>query len=63
MLLTREISIPSRKVLKSHSFHGFASTGLLIPERTGSNAIFGRELVKGWTHPVPRRQKATVSDP
>ena len=31
MLLSREISIPSRKVLKSPPLHRFASTGWLTP--------------------------------
>ena len=44
MLLSREISIPSRKVLKSPSLYRFASTGFLTTGLTGSNAILAREL-------------------
>jgi hypothetical protein len=55
--LSREISIPSRRVLKLLSFHRSASTGCLTPGFTGSKAIPARELVKGRTHSVPPRQK------
>ena len=50
MLLSREISIPSRKVLKSLSLHRFASTGCRTPGLTGAKAIPARERVKGRTH-------------
>lgn len=58
MLLSREVSIPSGKVLKSLSFHRFASTDCLTPRLTGSKAMLAREHVKGRAHPFPRRQKA-----
>jgi hypothetical protein len=64
VLLSREISIPSRKVLKSPSLHRFASTRCLLPGLTGSKAILVRELVKGRTHSCSATPKASlVSDP
>ena len=64
MLLSREISIPSSKVLKSHSFHRFASTGCLTPGLTDSKAILARELVKGRIHSCSAPPKGSpVSDP
>ncbi len=63
MLLSREISIPSRKVLKSPSLHRFASSGCLPPRLTGSNAILVRELVKGRTHRRSAPKGSLVSDP
>lgn len=63
MVLSREISSPSRKVLKSPFLHRSASTGCLTPGLTGSKAIPARELVKGRPHSVPPRQKGSlVSD-
>ena len=63
MLFSREISIPSRKVLKSPSLHCSASTGCLTQGLTGSKAIPARELVKGRTHSSYARQKGSlVSD-
>ena len=50
MLLSREISIPSRQVLESPSLRRFASSGCLPTGLTGSNAIFARKLVKSRTH-------------
>jgi hypothetical protein len=57
VLLSREISTPSRKVLKSPFLHRFASTGFLTPRTTISNAILARELVKGRTQPPFRDAK------
>ncbi len=57
MLFSREISIPSRKVLKSHFLHRFASTGWL----TASKAILARGLVKSRTlscAAIPKRQSS-----
>jgi len=47
VLLSREISIPSRKVLQSPPLHRFAPTGWLTPGLAGSKAILARELLKG----------------
>jgi hypothetical protein len=58
VLLSREIAIPSRKVLKSPSPPRFASTGWLTPGLTASKAILARELVKGRTHSCSGRQTA-----
>ena len=59
MLLSREVSIPSRKVLKSSSLHCFASTGCLTQGLPVQRTILARGLVKDRAHtPVPRRQKA-----
>ena len=64
MLLNRECSIPSRKVLKSPSLYRFASTGCLTPGITSSKAILVRELVKGRTHSYSATPKGgLVSDP
>ena len=64
MLRSREISIPSRKVLKSRCLHRFASTGYLTPELTGSKAIPARELEKGRTHSCSATPKGSlVHDP
>jgi hypothetical protein len=52
VLLNREISIPSLKVLKSPALHRFAFTGWLIPGLTGSKPILARELLNGGTTPV-----------
>jgi hypothetical protein len=62
VLLTREISIPSGSpqvtFLPSSCFYWFPHPG--ADQFKGD---FGGELVKRQTRPVPRRQKATVSDP
>ena len=66
MLLSREISIPSLKVLKSHSLHRFASTGGLTPGPTGSNAIPAQEQVKGRSHfgsATPKAAWYTIREP
>jgi len=64
VLLSRQISIPSRKVLKSVSLYRFASSCCLIPRLTGSKAILARELVKGRTRPCSTTPKGRlVSDP
>jgi hypothetical protein len=51
VLLSREVSIRSRKFLKLSSLHRFGSTGLLTPGRTGSREILARGLVKDRAHP------------
>jgi hypothetical protein len=64
VLLSRELSIPSRKVLKLSPLHRFTPTGFLIPEYAGSKAILARELVKGRTHPYSATPRGSpVSDP
>jgi hypothetical protein len=64
VLSSREISIPSRKVLKSPSLHRFASIGCLPPGLTGANAILVRELVNGGAHSCSATPKGSlVSDP
>ena len=63
MLLTREISIPSRKVLRSPSLHRVASTDFLIPGRTGSKRDFWSRAREGADTPCSATPKGTVSDP
>jgi hypothetical protein len=64
VLLSREISIPSRKVLKSPLLHRFAFTGWLAPGLTGSEAILARELLKCGTQSCSATSKGSlVSDP
>jgi hypothetical protein len=57
VLLSRDISIPSRKVLKSPPLHRLAPSGWLTPELAGSKATLARELLKGGHNPVPRLQR------
>ncbi len=62
MLLSREISIPLRNILKSLSLHCFASTGCLPSGLTRSKAILARE--KGKTRSYSATPKGSpVSDP
>jgi hypothetical protein len=64
VLLSRKISIPSGKVLKSLSFHRFASTGCLTPGLTGSKAMLAREPVKSRAHSCSATPEGSlVSDP
>ena len=60
MLFSREISIPSRKVLKSPSLHRFASTGCLTLGLTGSKAILAREPVNSRTHSCAATPKGSL---
>ena len=58
MLLSREISIPSLKVLRSPSLPCFASTGWVTPALTGSTTIPAQQPVKDRTHSCAATPKA-----
>jgi hypothetical protein len=49
VLLSREISVPLRNILKSPSLLCFACTGGLVPGLTGSKAILAGQRLKGKT--------------
>jgi hypothetical protein len=61
VLLSREISIPSRRVLKSTSLHRFASIGCVTPRLTASNRVLARALVTRSCSAMPRG--SLMSDP
>ena len=58
MLLSREISNPSRKVHKSPFLHRFASASRLTEWLIGSEAILARKPVKRRTHSVSATLRA-----
>jgi hypothetical protein len=64
VLLSREISIPSRRVLKSTSLHSFAPSGCLTPRLTASNVVLARELVVSRTRSCSAMPRGSLmSDP